>query len=341
VSPDTAAPPLVAGATSADPTAAAVRRRRPALRLGALAGVAALAAVLFLVVGVSGGWDFVLPRRAVTLATMAMVGCAVAVSTVLFQTVTHNRILTPAIMGFDSLYVLVQSLLVVVLGAHASGSFDGPARFGLEVGLMVVGSGLLYRWLFLGQRRDLHLLVLAGVIFGVLFRSISTFVQRLLDPNEFVVLQDRLFASFTTVDEQLLVVSAVLVAAVSLVAWRIGHTFDVLALGRETAVSLGVPYQRTVALILVLVAVLVSVSTALVGPVTFFGLLVANLAYRVAGSERHRWTLPTAALLGVVALVGGQTILQHVFGLNTAISVIVEFLGGITLIVLLVRGART
>lgn len=335
---ETAAPDTSAAFTHASRRE---HRAQPAYRLAALGAVTLLAAALFMLVDVRGSWAFVLPRRATTLATMALVGYAVAVSTVLFQTITHNRILTPAIMGFDSLFVLLQSVLVVVLGAHASGTLGGGWRFGLEVGLMVVASGLLYRWLFLGERRDLHLLVLAGVIFGVLFRSVSTFIQRLLDPNEFVVLQDRLFASFTTVDEQLLLISTTLVALVSVVAWRIAHTFDVLALGRETAISLGVAYRRTVALILVLVAVLVSVSTALVGPVTFFGLLVSALAYRLAGSERHCWTLSTAALLGMLALVGGQTVLQHVFGLNTAISVIVEFIGGITLIVLLVRGART
>lgn len=318
-----------------------VRRPRPALRLALLLAVTAACVAAYLTIGVYGGWDFILPRRAMAVAQMALVGCAVAISTVLFQTITHNRILTPAIMGFDSLYILLQSALVVVLGGHAASTFDGPGRFALEVALMVVASGLLYRWLFLGERRDLHTLVLAGVIFGVLFRSISTFIQRLLDPNEFVVLQDSLFATFNTVDEDLLAVSAVLVGLVCLVGWRISHTFDVLALGRESAIGLGVPYERTVGIILVLVAVLVSVSTALVGPVTFFGLLVANLAYHLAGSERHRWTLPTAALLGVVALVGGQTVLQHVFGLNTVLSVIIEFLGGITLIVLLLRGART
>src|SRR5690606_35886001 len=149
-------------------------------------------------------------------------------------------------------------------------------------------SALLYRWLFLGGRRDLHLLVLAGVVVGIFFRSISTFIQRLMDPNEFAVLQGRMFATFTAVEEPLLVTAAVAVLAVSVIGWRVLHTLDVLALGRETAISLGVDYRRTVTFILVLIAILVAVSTALVGPVLFFGLLVSNLAYRVMGTDRHR-----------------------------------------------------
>ncbi|KYB45278.1 hypothetical protein AB664_01285 [Brucella anthropi] len=90
--------------------------------------------------------------------------------------------------------------------------------------------------------------------------------------------------------------------------------------------------------ILLIVTILVSVSTALVGPITFFGLLVANLAYMIAGSSKHRIVLPIAVLLAILCIVGGQTILERVFSFNTALSVIIEFLGGLVFIILLVRG---
>jgi iron complex transport system permease protein len=165
------------------------------------------------------------------------------------------------------------------------------------------------------------------------------FLQRILDPNEFVVLQDRLFASFNTAHGELLAVSTLLVFGVSVIAWRLLPTFDVLALGRETAVNLGVEHRRVVATILVIVAVLVSVSTALVGPVTFFGLLVANLAYMLIHSHRHTFILPASVLLAVIALVGGQLILERVLALDTALSIVIEFVGGVFFIFLLLRGA--
>jgi iron complex transport system permease protein len=243
-------------------------------------------------------------------------------------------------MGSDALYAALQSVLVAGLGAVNVSGLGVGGRYALELALMVGFSLLLFSRLFGRRGHSLHLLVLVGIVLGVLFRSLSSFVQRLLDPNEFFVLQDRLFASFTRVDGTLLVVSAVLVAAVSAAAWRIRSRLDVVALGRAAAVNLGVDHRRTVLQILVLVAVLVSVSTALVGPITFFGLLVANLAYQVTGTGRHRATLPAAVLLSVVCLVGGQAVLQHGFGLATTLSVVVEFLGGIAFIVLLVRGLR-
>jgi len=313
----------------------------PRRRLLIVTGVTVLAIIGYLTLGVPGGWDFVLPRRAVTLATLTLVGYSIGASTVLFQTITHNRILTPSIMGFDALYLLIQTLLVVVLGMSGLAALGESTRFVGETLVMVLASALLYRWLFLGKRRNLHLLVLAGVVLGVFFQSVSSFLQRLMSPNEFVVLQDAFFADFTGVDPTLLIVSAVVVLAVSVWGSRFLDTLDVLALGKESAISLGVDYRRSVAQLLVIVAVLVSVSTALVGPVTLFGLVLANAAYLIAGKERHRWTLPMAALLGVCSLVGGQAILEHVFSLGTTINVIIEFLGGITLIVLLIRGART
>jgi iron complex transport system permease protein len=88
-----------------------------------------------------------------------------------------------------------------------------------------------------------------------------------------------------------------------------------------------------------LVSVLVAVSTALVGPITFFGLLVASLAHSLVGTSRHRYVLPAAALLAIICLVGGQTLLERVFSFDTALSIIIEFVGGIVFIILVLRRA--
>jgi iron complex transport system permease protein len=242
-------------------------------------------------------------------------------------------------MGFDALYVLLQTAIVFFLGVSALTSINNQMQFAVEIAVMVVFSGLLFRWLFLGEERSLTLLVLVGIVFGILFRSLSQFMQRMLDPNAFNVLQDSFFASFATVDTTLLAVAGGIVAVVSLLAWRLGHTFDVLSLGRAHAINLGVNYKRTVVVILMLVSVLVAVSTALVGPITFFGLLVASLAHSLVGTSRHRYVLPAAALLAITFLVGGQTVLERVFAFDTALSIIIEFLGGIVFIILVLRRA--
>ncbi len=297
----------------------------------------ALVIFAFMTVDAKGSWSFILSFRGTKVIAMALIGYAIAVSTVLFQTISNNRILTPSIMGFDALYVLIQTTLIFTLGTARVVNIDPRLRFGVEVLLMVVFAGLLYRWLFGGTRRSLHLVLLVGVIFGVFFRSLSGFMQRVIDPNEYAVLQDMLFASFNSFDRELLVVSAVLIGGISLCMWRIRHTFDVLALGREMAINLGINYYRVVSLILIAVTALVAISTALVGPVMFFGLLVANLAYQIIVTHRHLWILPCAAVLAMLCLIGGQMVVERVFSFNTSLSIIVEFLGGIMFLVLLIR----
>jgi iron complex transport system permease protein len=310
---------------------------RPVLVLTVLAVLALVAVTCFMTLGAKGSWSFVLGFRGKKLAGLALVAYAVSISTVLFQTATNNRILTPSIMGFDALYVLIKTSIVFFLGIGALISIDAQLQFGFEVVVMVVFSSILFRWLFLGEERSLHLLVLVGIVFGILFRSFSNLMQRMLDPGSFNVLQDSFYANFATTDATLLGASAVIVGLASLVGWRIMHTFDVLSLGRAHAINLGVDYKRTVMTILVLVSVLVSVSTALVGPITFFGLLVATLSHSLVGNSKHRYVLPAAFLLAIICLAGGQTILERVFEFDTALSIIVEFLGGITFIILVLR----
>ena len=312
---------------------------RPKTVLLILITIAIVSIAAFMLLGAKGSWAFVLKFRGIKLAALLLVAYSISVSTVLFQTVTNNRILTPSIMGFDALYILIQTTLVFVLGSNELNLIDPQLRFMAEIVAMILFAGLLYRWLFNGAPRSLHLLMLVGIIFGVFFRSLSNFMQRVLDPNEFMVLQDSFFASFNTVHTNLLMLSGVLILLASLVGWRIMHTFDVLALGRDPAISLGVDHKRMVNIILVLVAVMVSISTALVGPVTFFGLLVANLAYQIAGTNRHRVVLPVVVLLAVICLVGGQVVLERVFAFDTALSIIIEFLGGLVFILLLIKGA--
>ena len=312
----------------------------PLLVLALLGALTLVSIVLFMTWNARGSWDFVLGFRGRKLWGMALVAYAVAVSTVLFQTVTANRILTPSIMGFDALYELVQTIIVFTFGGLAFAMLDPQLRFAMNAGLMVVLSMLLFRWLFSGAVRSLHLLVLVGIVFGVLFRSVSNLLQRIINPNEFAILQDALFADFTAIDPTLLVLATGLLAATTVALLPLLPRLDVLLLGREPAIGLGVAHVRTVTAVLAIVAVQVSISTALVGPVLFFGLLVANLAYLMMPSFRHRHVLPAAVMLGLVGLVGGQALFEHAFGYDTALSIIIEFSGGLTFLFLLLRGAR-
>lgn len=182
-------------------------------------------------------------------------------------------------MGFDALYVLIEVAAAFFFGTWAFPSLDVRLRFGIEVALMLCFAALLYRLLFGRESRDLFVLVLAGIITGTIFGSLTSLMTRLIDPNEFLTLQDLLFARFNAVNHDLLLVAAALTPLIVAASWPLLTRLDMVVLGREPAISLGVEYQRLLRQVLAVIAVLVSISTALVGPVAFLGLLVSHLAY--------------------------------------------------------------
>ncbi|AJE45540.1 iron chelate uptake ABC transporter family permease subunit [Celeribacter indicus] len=299
--------------------------------------VTLLAAGAFMTLGARGNWDFVLTFRGGKLLALVTVAVAVALSTVVFQTLTANRILTPSIMGFDALYLLLQTLLVFSLTGAGYAGLPPLAKFAAEVVLML-GASLALFGMVLRDARDLSRLVLTGIIFGVLFRSLTGLLNRMIDPSEYSVVQSASFARFTSADPSLTWIAALVTAGCGLLLFVRARRLDVLALGRDSAVSLGLDHAGETRVLLVVVALLVSVSTALVGPVIFFGLLVSALTYRLAGTWRHRVLLPLSCLVSAAMLILGQTLFERVLSLQTSVSVVIEALGGLLFLMLILKG---
>ncbi|WP_149866746.1 iron chelate uptake ABC transporter family permease subunit [Bartonella choladocola] len=278
------------------------------------------------------------PFRLGKLVSLVLIAYTIAVSTVLFQTVSNNRILTPSIMGFDQLYILIQTVVVYFVGSTVIYGVSDEVRFIVVALILTLFSTSLFTWLFSGTIKGLHMTLLIGVVFGGLFFSLRMLLQLQLNPDEAVNLTDVMFANFNRFNTNLIGIAVIIVVIVSLFGWRMRYLFDVLALGRDMAINLGVDYKQAVTRILVLVSIMVAVSTALVGPVTFFGLLVASLAYQFTPTAKHMSVLPVAILLSIIFLVGGQFILEQLFNMASRLSFIIEFVGGIVFLTLLIKG---
>ena len=216
----------------------------PAKRLLLLSIIALTAIVIFMTINLRGNIQYILVHRGLILATMLLVAFAAGVATVLFQTVTNNRILTPSVMGLEALFILIQTMLVFFVDADGFRVLGITGKFLCESALLLLFSVFLYRWLLTGVGINLHKVLLVGLVCGTLFRSLSSLMQRLLSPGEFAILQGRVFATFTRAPAEIIAVSTGIIVIVALIVWRMRHCLDIIALGRNTAINLGVAYQK-------------------------------------------------------------------------------------------------
>ena len=296
-----------------------------------------VAAALFLFYDMGSNWEFALRLRGVKVLAILVVSCCVAYSSVAFQTLTNNRILTPSIMGFESVYLLIQTVIVFIYGDltfHVLSSLD---NFFLSVLGMIGFAFLLYILIYRKGKDNLYLLLLVGIILGTLFNSLSSFMQLLIDPSDYFIVQGKMFATFNKINRDLLWPSAGVLVVLLVVGFRTTKYLDVLALGRDQAINLGLNYNRTVQLFLIIIAILVSVSTALVGPITFLGLLVTNLTYELFKTHRHSVIIAACGLVTAVTLLGGQFVMERLFHLSIPVSAIINLVGGLYFMFLLLR----
>lgn len=326
-----------------------VTDRKHAIRYWVIVSLLAMLAIVFTLgllsydnpmpFGSEGYWT-IAGMRGGTVLTIAVVACCHALATVAFQTATNNRIITPSIMGFESLYVAIQTGAVFFFGVAGMTMMVGLPQFFMQAGLMVLFATALYTWLLSGRFSNIHITLLVGVVIGGGLGSLSNFLQRLLTPSEFDVLSARLFGNISNARTEYLPYAIPIVVVVGLVLWYKSNHLNVVGLGKNTANNLGLSHKQEVMKILFLVSILMAMSTSLVGPMTFLGFLVAILSYQLADTYSHRMLFPMAMLLGYTLLTGAYFVMRNVFYAQGAVTVIVELIGGIAFLIFILRKGR-
>ena len=279
-------------------------------------------------------------RRMYAVTAMIIAAVCQSLSTVTFQSITSNRIITPSLLGFEALYATIHTGTIFFFGARALVSFSGTSAFLFQVALMVLMCLILFGWLLSGRYGNLQLMLLIGVIMGTGLRSLSAFMRRLLTPSEFDILQARLFGSVNNSNSEYFPIAVPIVIVATALLFICSRKLNAVSLGKDCATTLGIRHQPSIIYPLILVAVLMSISTALVGPLTFYGFLVATLAYQAAPTYDHRYLFPMALAIAFLVITGAYFFMYHIFNAQGVVSVIIELFGGITfLIVILKKGA--
>lgn len=295
---------------------------------------------LFLFYNLPNNWEYALERRGYKVASMIIVSCCIAYSSVVFQTLTNNKILTPSIMGFEAVYMLFQTLIVFIYGDKTFQIINNESNFFISIGLMLVFAFFLFVLIFKRGNSNMYFLLLIGLVLGTLFGTVSSFLQLVIDPNEFLIIESQLFASFNKINTDLFWYALAFMLLSFGIGFRKIKDLDLIALGKENAISLGLDYGKTIKLYLAIISVLVAVSTALVGPMTFLGILVTSLTYEMFKTYKHSILIPACCLVSCVAVLGGQFMVEQLFNFNTTISIIINFIGGIYFMFLLLKAKK-
>lgn len=279
-------------------------------------------------------------RRADALIAMAIVAVCQAMATVSFHTVTNNRILTPSIMGFESLYVAINTATIFFLGTSGLNDARTVPTFLMQMAVMVGLSLVLYSWLLTNRKQNMHAMLLVGVVIGGGLGSLSTFMQRMLTPSEFDILTARLFGSVNNAESEYYPIAIPIVAIATTLLVLNARKLNVISLGADVSTNLGVNHKAHAIYTLVLVSLLMATTTALVGPMTFLGFLVATLAYQFADTYDHRYIFPMAVGLAFLVLIAAYFLMQHVFSAQGVVSIIIELVGGSVFLFVIMRKGR-
>lgn len=323
----------------------AAAARKYWILLGILAVVGAISAFGLLAYGNpmelgTRKWWLIAQRRADAVTAMAIVAVCQAVATVAFHTVTNNRILTPSIMGFESLYVAINTATIFFLGSSGLTQARNLGSFLLQMGIMVALSLVLYSWLLTNRSNNMHAMLLVGIVIGGGLGSVSAFMQRMLTPSEFDVLTARLFGSVNNAETEYYPIAIPLVIVATAALYVNSRKLNVLSLGWDAATNLGVNHKTNAIYTLILVSVLIATSTALVGPMTFLGFLVATLTYQFAETYDHRFLFPMAAVTAFTVLTAAYFLMKHVFYAEGVVSIIIELVGGSVFLFVILRKGR-
>lgn len=307
------------------------------IRLFVLIALVAVFSLVYLFYGLNFKFfAFSMSLRMPKLLAMLLVAYCIGAATLIFQTIIKNKIVTPCLLGMNSLYILIHVGVVFFIGSSSVFVTNHYLSFALDLIVMATLATFIYSYLFRITRYNVLYVLLAGTVMATLFDSLQNSMVRVMDPNEYDTLLSSLVASFNSVNSEILGVAFVVAFILSIIYYRDLKLLDTLSLGKNISINLGIDYDKTVKRLLLGVTLFIAVATALVGPISFLGLIIANLSREFFSTYRHSYLIAGSVLFGMIVLVVGQVIVERVFVLSVPISVFIGVIGGLYFMYLLV-----
>ena len=302
------------------------------LRLLILLLLVLLACVGYMTVGVHFEnqklFAYAMRIRTPKLIAMLITAFAIGSASIVFQSIINNTIVTPCLLGMDQLYSLIHTAVFFV-------AVNANAAFAVDLAIMGAVATVIYSYLFQKTNHNVLYVLLIGTVLTSFFSSIQTTLTRVMDPNEYDTLLTDLVASFSNVNSAILVLSVAVLALVAFAFRKELALLDVLTLGKDQAINLGVDYDRCIRRLLLGVTLYIATATVMVGPLAFLGLIIANLSRQFLRTYRHSQLITGSVLFGMAVLIGGQLLVERVFVYSVPVSLFITVGGGVYFLYLL------
>lgn len=299
-------------------------KRANLVKLGIMVLLVLAACAAYLLVDVNPKYfSYAMSLRIPKLIVMLIAAFAIGGASLVFQSIINNTIVTPCLLGMNCLYTLIHTAVVFVAGSDSILAVNANAAFAVDLVLMGLSATVIYGYLFKKTNYNVLYVLLIGTVLTSFFGSVQSTLTRIMDPNEYDSLLTTLVASFSNVNAEIIVFSLVVLALLIVALRKDLALLDVLTLGKEQAINLGVDYDKSVRRLLLGVTLAIAVATAVVGAISFMGLIIANLSRQLLKTFRHSQLIAGSALFGMIILVAGQLIVEHVYTYAIPISVFI------------------
>jgi len=261
-------------------------------------------------------------------ALIAMGGSAflIAVVSLSFQTIVDSKILTPSMIGFDSIFMGTQTLIVFLFGTTTPLFLNPHVNFIVSSTTMVVISFFMYSAVLRRSKNNMVFLLMFGLVLSGIVSSGTRYLQTIMSFYEFTQVQALINVSLNNVNQALIYMVVPLMLILALFMIFRHRTYNVLTLGSEQARGLGVDYQKELNFNLILIAIGMSLSTALIGSLTFLGLLAVNFARMILKTHRHLPLFIISGLVAVITLILGEAVVELIQG-AVPVTVVINLVG--------------
>lgn len=245
-------------------------------------------------------WELRLPR--VLLA--AVIGAALSVAGVIFQSLLQNHLADPYILGVSS-GSACGAVIAIIIGLSQQG-----------VALLAFGGSCLALTcvLYLAKSQSeltIHRIVLSGVVIQSFFGAIVTFFLS-TSAEKMQTIVYWLLGSFSLAEWSDVSIAFTLFLIGFFLCFSFSRQLNILALGDQEAKYLGVSVSMIRFILLVMASLLTAVSVSVSGIIGFVGLVIPHIARLIIGTN-HLQLLPFSAFCGAVFMMGADCLSRTLF----------------------------